>query len=400
MALAMRYEELHRELDIGQLMQEARNKSGLSDYGDEGFVKALRKSLDCRARDTNFHAAGLKEFRSEVVRDLVNRLRFQDDLKRHPEILEEDVSDAIIVLGLPRCGTTKTQRMMGTDPNLLKTYAWQLLNPARFPNVAPGQPDPRIAAANASDFAAEGHPEVHAGHHMATDQIDEDWTLFQHTFNDWFNNCRTPSRCWHDWVMSRTEPPDLYNYRYVHSLIQYLQWQQGGRRNRRWLLKSCGHLAYMEELITVFPKATLVHIHRHPVDCVPSLAKLLLDVWGLRVADVDPKFVGELLLEWEKISVDRYLAARGRLGLDGHIFDVQYDRIRDDPMPVYREIYRRAGHTLTTEAEQSMRQWEQGNEQGKHGKHVYSLAQFGLSERKIDDAFGEYIRRFITTSQE
>lgn len=398
MTSTQRYEEFRRLLDIKQLMQEAQEKAGLSDFGDLGFVTSLTKLLDCTARDCNFHPAGLAEFKEEVVRDLLNRLRFQDDLKRHPEILQEDVSDPIIILGLPRSGTTKTQRMMGTDANLLKTYSWQFLNPAPFPGWKRGEPDPRIAAASQGEDASSLYKdieEMQAGHHMAPDQVDEDWTLFEHTFNDWYPLCRMPSWSWHNWVMSRMEPSDLSNYRYVRSLFQYLQWQQGGRKNRRWLMKSCGHLPYMKELTEVFPKATLVHIHRHPRVSAPSLAKLLLEVWPLRVADVDPRQVGEIILDWERISVERYLTARDRLGLDSRIFDVQYDQIRGDPMPVFKEIYRRAGHTLTAEAEQGMRQWEKENEQGKHGKHIYSLEQFGLSEKKIEDVFGEYIRRFI-----
>jgi hypothetical protein len=43
-----------------------------------------------------------------------------------------------------------------------------------------------------------------------------------------------------------------------------------------------------------------------------------------------------------------------------------------------------------------MSDWEQTNEQGKHGAHSYSLEMFGLSERVIDQYFGEYIRRYVS----
>lgn len=82
-----RYEELRRELDIEHLMERAKEESGLIDFGDEGFVMSLIKLLDCVVSDTNFHVVGLAEFKKEVVRSLVNRLRFQNDLKHHPEIL-------------------------------------------------------------------------------------------------------------------------------------------------------------------------------------------------------------------------------------------------------------------------------------------------------------------------
>lgn len=390
-----RGEEFRQVLDVKQLMKEAQDKAGLSDYGDLDFVIGLGKLLDSAATEVNFHAAGLKEFREEVIRDLVNRLRFQHDLKRYPQILEEDISDPIIILGLPRSGTTKTQRMMGTDPSLFNTRMWQILNPAPFPNAVPGQPDPRIAAAAQGDsLLVEANPDVNAAHHMAAESLEEYWNLTEFTFNDWYQNCRNPLPSFADWVMCRDKPSDLANYQYVKALLQYLQWQQGGRSGKRWLLKGCGELSCLGELVEVFPKATIVHIHRHPRACVASLAKLLHGVWSLRVSDVDPVMVGRIILDWEMRSVDKYLETRDRLSLSDRIFDVQYSQIRNNPISIVREVYRRAGHPFSAEAEQGMRGWEKDNEQGKHGQHRYSLEEFGLTGQMVDQAFAEYIRRF------
>jgi hypothetical protein len=89
------------------------------------------------------------------------------------------------------------------------------------------------------------------------------------------------------------------------------------------------------------------------------------------------------------------MRTRDRLGLDDRVLDVPYEQIRSNPMPTFREVYRRAGHELTPEAEQRMLDYERANEQGKHGAHKYSLEMFGLSERVIDQYFGEYIRRYV-----
>ena len=62
---------------------------------------------------------------------------------------------------------------------------------------------------------------------------------------------------------------------------------------------------------------------------------------------------------------------------------------------MFREVYRRAGHELTPASEALMLDWERANEQGKHGAHRYSLEMFGLTDRVIDQYFGEYIRRFV-----
>jgi hypothetical protein len=174
------------ELEVFAMLSEAKTQSGLTDFGDESFVKALHKMREYYAKDIRVDAKGLKNARDTPVRQLVNCLRFQNDLKRHPEIMGEDVSDPIIILGLPRSGTTKTHRMMGVDPNLLKTYMWQLVNPAPFPDAIAGDPDPRILAATQQDKLIEASSKnikLRAGHHYGSEEVQEDLWLFGFTFN-------------------------------------------------------------------------------------------------------------------------------------------------------------------------------------------------------------------------
>ena len=112
-------------------------------------------------------------------------------------------------------------------------------------------------------------------------------------------------------------------------------------------------------------------------------------------ADIDSSDVTRWTLEKYSRLIRRYLETRDRLGLDDRIYDVPYEQIRSDPMPAVREIYRRAGHTLTPQSEALMAQYERDNEQGKHGAHTYSLEDYGLSKAIIDEHFGDYIARFI-----
>lgn len=109
-------------------------------------------------------------------------MRAEDDFKRHPEILEEDVSDPIIVIGLPRTGTTKMQRIIASAPGLQKPVFWKLVNPAPFPNAMPGQVDPRIAT---SVLALGLAPkEMSARHFVAHEEADEEILLFDFAFDD------------------------------------------------------------------------------------------------------------------------------------------------------------------------------------------------------------------------
>ena len=385
-------------LDADLLLKEAAEISGLSNFGDPHFIVALRAMVKCYAQDIRVDARGLNTVRNTIIRQLVNRARFARDVVLHPEILDEDVSDPIIILGQPRSGTTKTHRMMGVDPNLLKTYMWQLTNPAPFPDAEPGKPDPRIAAARFQDeliVASETNEALRAGHLYGSEEVQADIMLFGMTFNcKAWSTGRVPSASYYEYTKSRTIPSDLDNYKYVKSLLQYLQWQQGGRRGRRWLMKQEHSHGFLDEVLTVWPKATLAYLHRDPRVSIPSLIKLMLNFYKPVNPDVKAAEIAPLLIRRLVDMMNRYLEARDRLGLDDRIYDVPYEQIRSNPMPVFREIYRRAGHTLTPQSEELMLQYERANEQGKHGAHSYSLEQFGLTEEMIRRDFGVYMDRF------
>lgn len=179
-----RYQALRKELDAGALIARARKETGLTDFGGTAFIEPMNKLLDSAAKEVDFHTAGLESFKRDIVRCLITRLRTHDDVTKHPEILDEDVSDPIIVIGLPRSGTTKTQRMLSAPIDVQRLYLWRSLNPARFPDTKPGQPDPRIAAASQSN-SSDDSPELRAAHLMTATQPDEDWGLYDSTFDDW-----------------------------------------------------------------------------------------------------------------------------------------------------------------------------------------------------------------------
>ncbi len=389
------FQQLRRELDADRFIDMARQRTGLSDFGGSDFCEALNKLLDCAARDAAFHAQGLEAFKGDIVRSLCNRLRMQQDIARYPEILDEDVSDPIIVVGLGRSGTTKLHKMLSAQDQVQKTLFWRLWNPAPFPDAMAGQLDPRIGAVGTSQLLSADNPVMDAAHRIAEQEVEEEWFLYTFTFADWMWCQMIYLPSYFDWTMLR---PSLGAYRYVKTMLQYLQWQDGGKRGRPWILKSVGHIANMEALLDCYPRATLVHPHRDPHDTIPSFAKLLSSSWPLYGKPVEPHLIGaEVMRQWGT-ATRRYLESRDRLGLDGRILDVDYEQVRSDPMPLVREIYRRANRVLSPAEAERMAAWHAGNEQGRHGRHEYSLQEFGLDEAAIDKTFGDYIRRFIKRS--
>ena len=65
-----------------------------------------------------------------------------------------------------------------------------------------------------------------------------------------------------------------------------------------------------------------------------------------------------------------------------------------DPIGSVRGIYDHFGEALTPEAEAGMVAYMADNPQGKHGKHSYSLEEYGLTREGVQAQFRDYIERF------
>ena len=103
-------------LDADRLLEEAKQQTGLSDFGpDLSFMTGFRKLVEA-VEAMNPTAQLRATAHRNIVGLLATRLRFAEDDKRHPEIAQQDVGDPLIVCGLPRTGTTITYDLLCLDP--------------------------------------------------------------------------------------------------------------------------------------------------------------------------------------------------------------------------------------------------------------------------------------------
>jgi hypothetical protein len=77
-------------------------------WPDEAFT-ILGRSLDREARLT---AVGRRLTHRQLVRDARTRLRMVDAFKRHPGVLARPVQRPIVMINLPRAGSTLVQFLL------------------------------------------------------------------------------------------------------------------------------------------------------------------------------------------------------------------------------------------------------------------------------------------------
>ncbi len=381
-------------LDENSILEEARARAGLSDFGDESFREPLRRTLHAYETEAGLNAVGRIAQRERTIGLLVNRLRVEDWLRRHPEILDERINAPIVIAGLPRTGTTMLHRVISQDPGIYAGLWYELRNPAPFPEGDFRKKDPRIADAKAQVAQIlEGAPELGAIHPWDHAGADEEIMLLEYTFLSTMalSAAYVPELA--KWIAEQDQRPA---YRYLERLLKFLQWQkrQAGQRGDRWVLKAPYHLAFIDVLFETFPDATVVQTHRDPLETIPSYASMSLALWRLAADDPDPIAVGREWGGWFRLALQRCLELRESLFPDRFV-DIWYKDALRDPIAQVRRIYAFVGRELSPVAEERMRRWMRDNAREKRAPHEYSMDTFGFTREQIERDFAGYRERFI-----
>ena len=170
-------------LDARSLLEEAAHRTGLSDFGPEDFIEPYNLLIQCLNKEAEIAQDRLEQLKERLVRLLVNRLHFADDVSRHPEILDEDLGTPIVITSLPRTGSTKLHRMLAASGDFNHLDFWHVHMPSRIL----GDIDQDIAARRAEtqrheDWMYRISPDILTGHPQFTYEAEECQWLMEQSF--------------------------------------------------------------------------------------------------------------------------------------------------------------------------------------------------------------------------
>lgn len=384
--------------DPATLLADASAAAGLGNFGDPGFragLDALCKALPAEARLSDL---GAQILRQKLLGQLVNRLRVEDYFKRYPEIARETVAPPLVIVGLPRTGTTKLHRLLSRDPRFYWMAFWESQFPVPFPGETPEQPAARIREAHGLvEMMTQAMPRLMAIHPMAAEEADEEVMLMEHSFLSAFD-AYADIPGYVQWLDGRDQAPA---YQYLRRMLQFLQWQKRRRgvAAERWVLKSPHHLLRMDTLLRVFPGVRVVQTHRDPVQSIPSIASFIHTLWGIYSNHADAAAAGRSWSERMSRALRHTMAVRARA--PGDVFlDVQFRDTVRQPLEVVRRVYALLGWQLSGDAEAAMREWLAEDDKSHQGGHEYTPEQFGLSAERLRDEFAEYRHKHIDAAAE
>lgn len=378
-------------LEADELLQEARDSTGLSDFGGSEWEQPFRQLLASLNRDVALHTLGRLLTRADILRALRNRLLVTEARRSDPAIARETITAPLLIAGQGRTGTSILFELLALDPDNRAPLAWEAASPAQPPpeTLAGDIQRPQIAEI-CNEFWADIQPAIKAAHEHRWDLPVECIRFMDSDFNsDWWAMLYA---AW-DWLKWRAEHPSDSAYHWHHQVLQLLQ--RGAAPGRRWLLKSPAHISSLDKLLRQYPDLRIIHTHRDPVKTVPSTISLSEIMRRSRARDIDAHTLGKMVEMGYAGSLRKVIQERADGTVPpGQIVDVHFQSLMQDPVAAVESIYDAFGLAFSGAFADSIRDYLRNKPRNQFGRHHYRAEDYGLSEAGIRDTFRFYTEHY------
>ncbi|TYB50765.1 sulfotransferase [Nonomuraea sp. PA05] len=348
------------------LERAARRRTGIDLPVEDGFRAGMARLLRSYMAVPELTPVGRMAVRDDITRRLTNWLRVHDGPAPGPA-----PADPVFVVGLPRSGTTLLHRLLAAAPGMRCLPFWELLTP-----------DPRLATARRIRTARMTvtlmnvmAPAAQAVHPLHAREAEECVFLTPHTP---FHHTRARIPGYHRWYVTQHDKREDYRHLALH--LRRLN----GRH--RWVLKSPFHLWALDDLLAVFPGATLVWIHRRPSAAIASWCRWMEVTLSLHNRAVDRHQIGADWLGMWREAMTAALRARARSEAPGRFIDVSYQALAADPRATARQVLALLG--------QGPLPLDLGRSVTRRGGPARPPERYGLTGPAIDRLFADYVSTF------
>jgi len=369
------------------LLQAATERTGLDNWGDNGFAERLDVLCGSLNAEADLSGVGRAMAFEQLVGHLVNRLRLEDLIAANPEIESIEIARPIIICGLPRTGTTHLHNLIAADPALRYLPYWESMEPV----PTPGEPDPqarRDRCAVGLDLINTSMPEFKRMHDMTVDHAHEEIQLLGNDISGMLFECSyfLPTFAQHYKTHDQSA-----SYAYMKRTLQALQWLGGGTR---WVLKSPQHLEQFPALYATFPDATFVVTHRDPVEVTRSMATMISYAARMACDRPDPVKISKYWLDRADDLLTGCLRDRDVLP-PAQSVDVRFEDFMADEDGTVAAIYELAGQPLDTRAKDAMSRFCVEHPRGRYGAVDYQPADLGLDADEVANRLRAYRNQFV-----
>jgi hypothetical protein len=375
-----------------ELLDRAHRETGIGAFDGDSH----REGLAILLKDSEAHGKltdpGAIKLEDTIVQYLRLRLKVEQYAREHPEVRDVPIVAPVIVMGMPRTGTTLLSNLLATDRSRRSLTRWQAFDPVPPPEADQLFTDPRaLALLEIERKAREANPSGGRYYRGSTVYPTECVHVHGQDFKSlfWDSSGRLPN---HAEFMLHVDMTSAYDY---HRLfLQVLQHKAKGP----WNLKMPSHALHIRWLLKAYPDARMIWTHRDPYTAVGSCCSLIAFTHTWYLDEPDREWIGGNYPAQMAEHIKRTMAVRGEIGHD-RIYDSYYADTMRDPIGSMRDLYAWLGDEFTPTVEAGIREWVSENPQGKFGAHEYKLGEYGLSVEKLRPLFADYLDAYKVESE-
>lgn len=348
----------------------------------DGWADGLGHYLASAREDGCLNAVGVRMVVETAASKLTAGSRIASYLAEHPRRAAAPLIPPIVIVGGWRTGTTFLFRLLATDPRLRAPIPVELAEPWRMADLTGPEREARIeASARAHDFLHLLNPQLRAVHDSGP-RLPEECVLAMGTdLRNWGFPSTVRLDAYARWLAAQDLEGSYHRYRQI---LQILDAQDG----RRFLLKAPAHVAELDHLVSAFPGAVIVHLHRDVVETIASGASLFAVFRSTYSDQVDPVDVGRFQAEQTELWLRRAVEYRAAPASSAATFvDLDYRELVADPTAAATTVYRAAGMEPPADFERLLADYHARNPRNAHGTHTYAAADFGLEPRELRERF-------------
>jgi hypothetical protein len=364
-----------------KLQKFACRRTGLRDFGDTDYEHGLQVLCDSASVPGKLNFIGRIALTRQIQSALITRLQMVELRKTQPQIFDHANLAPLVVVGMPRSGTTYLHRLLSLDPALRHLKFWEVANPLPLRN---GRKDRRRQQTIQDlKWIKRIAPDLDAKHYLHADEPEECLFLLNPTFKSLAFWVSSPVYGYLEWLH---EQDCTAAYEFYRDQLMYFQQQSP---DRQLVLKSPVHLGYLREFHAAIPKAKFVFTHRDAVAVQGSANSLFRTLFGIVSKDLDVPQMARTNFDLLSIAAERALEARSQLPNEAFV-DISYPDLLAHPIRCVQKIYQHFGLDFTSRFEQELQTYIASRPQHKFGVHQYSLQEFGLSEDEVEERFQRY----------
>jgi hypothetical protein len=369
----------------GELEDGACAATGLDDFGSPYYREGLDRTVNALNTEAELNDLGQVIQHATISNALIQRLKIIDAYKAHPEIADEVIDGPIVILGLPRTGTTALGQLISADPQFRFLRTWESQAPTPPPETATQHTDARIAqAAEGISMIEQMFPDFQTQINSEPEAATECQDLMGMSFRTFHFDgvVRVPGYV--QWLLG-CDMRETYTFH--RDVLRLLQWHC---KPSLWNLRTPVHMFALDAFVEIYPNAKFLWSHRDPTKVLGSVCSLIAYVRSWSSGRKDLAELGAEQLTWWAEGIERAMDFRRKFG-DGRFVDVSFADLQTDPVNTVARSYAQLGLTFSDAARASVRDWADGHKPGHRGTHTYDLADYGLTPEQVREAFSDYL---------